>query len=540
MGRSREKGLTPKIESLEDTPVKILIVDDRQENIDALKAILSDTGYEILSATSGTEALKLTLRHEFALILLDIVMDGMDGYEVAALIKGRKKYRHIPIIFLTAMVKDVEHIFKAYSIGAVDYIQKPLEPAIVRAKVAVFAELYKNKQWIKHQAEVIRQKELLEKEYELLEIKRTSERKFQDLVEGINHGFVWSADPDTFTFSYVSPRAELLLGYPLEQWQTERGFWANHLHPDDREPVLEMFKKAQMGRDLSCDHRFFTIEGIEMSLHTGVRLARRGEGVGYELRGLSVDITYLKRIESALREAVHVRDEFLSIASHELKTPITPLKLQVQQLHRLIQRGEAVNTERLLKYIVTWNRQLDRLSHLIEDLLDVSRISAGRLTIQPEEMDLPEMLREVVDRFKEESERTHNEICFSIPEKLSGFWDRIRIEQVFINLISNALKYAPGKPILVGLSAQDDKIVLSVKDSGPGIPLEKQSKIFERFERAVSASDISGLGLGLYISRQIIEAHGGSIRVETEPNKGSNFIVELPINTKVTLQKVAA
>jgi len=515
-------------------PINILLVDDRPENIHALKAILNDPAYNLITASTGTDALKSVLRYDFALILLDVFMGEMDGYEVASLIKGRKKSRHIPIIFLTAMAKDIDHIFKAYSIGAVDYIQKPLEPHIVKAKVAVFSELYRNKQWIKHQAEVIRQQELSKKEYELREVKRAGERRFQDLVEGINHGFVWSSDPQTLTFTYVSPRAELILGYPLARWQKERGFWEKHLHPEDRERVLETFRMAQMGRDLGIDHRFLTIEGGEVWLHTGVRLARKGEGVGFELRGLSVDITHLKRIENALRESVQVRDEFLSIASHELRTPITPLKLQVQQLERLIRKGATLDNEKLSKFIGLWNRQLDRLSLLIDDLLDVSRISGGRLTMNPESVDLTQLVNEIIDRYRASASRAGCKLDVSTPDQLLGQWDRARIEQVLINLLTNAIKYAAGKPIYISLSCRDEKAFLSIRDSGIGISAENQKKIFERFERAVAPTSFGGLGLGLYISRKIVEAHGGAIRVESEPEKGATFIVELPLRAQVS------
>jgi PAS domain S-box-containing protein len=510
-------------------PINILIVDDRAENIHALKAILDDPSYQIMTASGGMEALSRVLKHDFALILLDVFMAELDGFEVASLIKGRKRSRHIPIIFLTAMAKDIDHIFKAYSIGAVDYIQKPLEPHIVRAKVAVFAELYRKTQWIKHQAEVIRQKELREKEYELIEVKRAGERRFQDLVEGINHGFVWSSDPGNLTFTYVSPRAELILGYPLDQWKHELGFWENHLHPEDRDRVLEAFKAAQMGRDLGIDHRFLTVEGSEVWLHTGVRLARRGEGVGYELRGLSVDITHLKRVEAALRESVAVRDEFLSIASHELRTPITPLKLQVQQFWRMIEKGTALDAERLKKFINMWNKQLDRLSSLIDDLLDVSRITGGRLSMHVEEVDLTQLISEIIERYQEQATRCNCELIASLPSKLTGTLDRTRIEQVLINLITNALKYAAGKPIYISLSTRDKKAFLSVKDEGSGISGVEQGRIFERFERGGASDSVGGLGLGLYISRKIIEAHGGAIRVESELGKGANFIVELPL-----------
>jgi signal transduction histidine kinase len=510
--------------------INILLVDDRPENISALQAILNDPSYYLITASSGEEALTYVLRYDFALILLDVFMAGMDGFEVAGLIKGRKRFRHIPIIFLTAMTKDIEHIFKAYSIGAVDYIQKPLEPEIVRAKVRVFVELYRNKQQIAHQERVIRQKEIKEKEYELLEVRRAGEKKFQDLVEGINHGFVWSADPDLLTFSYVSPRAELILGYPLEQWRTEVRFWANHLHGEDRERVLATFQQAQMGRDLGVEHRFLTIDGQIIWLHTGVRLARKGEGVGNELRGLSVDISHLKAIESALRDAIQVRDEFMSIASHELKTPLTPLKMQVQQFERLLTKGDErpLERERLQKFIHLWKRQLERLSRLVEELLDVSRINTGQLKIHKEMVNLSHLLQEIVERHSEEAEQARCKLDLSIDSNIHVSVDRIRIEQVIVNLLINAFKYASGKPVHIALCESDKKVILKIKDLGDGIPADKQNRIFERYERAVESAGISGMGLGLYISKQIVIAHEGSIRVESELGKGATFIVEMP------------
>jgi signal transduction histidine kinase len=167
---------------------------------------------------------------------------------------------------------------------------------------------------------------------------------------------------------------------------------------------------------------------------------------------------------------------------------------------------------------------------LIEDLLDVSRITGGKFAMNPEEVDMTQLINEILDRYRVEASRVKCELVTSLPEKLIGGWDRTRIEQVFINLLTNALKYAAGKPIYISLSSRDQKVFLSVKDSGIGIQLKDQAKIFERFERAVEPAAIGGLGLGLYISRKIVEAHGGAIRVESEPGKGANFIVELPLH----------
>lgn len=503
--------------------VNILMVDDRPENLVALEVILDDPTYNLVRANSGEEALRHLLKMDFALILLDIFMPGMDGYEVASIIKGRERTRYVPIIFLTAMAKDINNIYQAYSVGAVDYIQKPIDPNVVRAKVRVFAELYQK-------TELLRQIELREKERQIKEVKKAGESRYQELVEGINHGIVWSADADMSCFTYVSPRAVEILGYPQEQWFNERFFWEHHLYPEDRKRAMCVLKKARVEREVSLEHRFLTSDGSVVWFHTGIKFAFRTEGHGCEMRGLSVDITSLKRTEKALREAVQAREDFLSIASHELKTPITPLKLQVQMFLRGIEKegGNSLSKEKLTKALNGWNRQLNRLAALVEALLDVSRITSGKLELHQEDVDLVELVHDAVDRYSPELAMAKCEVSVSGDGHVLGRWDRLRIEQVILNLLSNAMKYGSGKPITIHIVCEKDKAVFSVRDSGIGISKLDQRRIFNRFERAVSASTVSGLGLGLYISNQIVAIHGGRISLESELGVGSIFTVELP------------
>ena len=518
--------------------INILIVDDRPENIYALRAILDHPRYNVVSANSGAEALRVLLKQEFALILMDIFMPDMDGFEVLSIIKDREKTRHIPIIFLTAMSKDLSQIYKAYSIGAVDYIHKPLEAEVVKAKVAVFADLYRKTIQIKDQAELIRLNELREKERQIQEIKHAGEKRYLDLVEGIDHGIVWSVDPETLTFRYVSPRAEIILGYSTEQWFNEPGFWSNHLHPEERMWILDKFRKAQMGQDLGFEHRFFTNDGEVLWFHTGIRLARKGEGVGYEIRGLSVDITPLKNIEGALIEAIRVRDEFLSVASHELKTPLTPLNLQIQLLIKHLRDDGLTPLTRnnILKMAEICNTQIIRLSQLIDELLDVSKIRAGRLDLRPEQINLSELLADLTNRYCHKSQKKICEVKLVAEPNIIGTWDRNRLEQAFTNLLSNALKYGEGKPIEITAAIEDSNVHILVHDHGVGIAERDQARIFERFERAVESNDFGGLGLGLYITRQIIEGHKGFIRLESKLGQGSVFEVTLPLNLDKAFQ----
>ncbi len=232
-----------------------------------------------------------------------------------------------------------------------------------------------------------------------------------------------------------------------------------------------------------------------------------------------------------LQAAVHARDEFLSIASHELKTPITSLSLQLQMTKRQIdpRTNLAPTLEKLESIVESALKQTHRITELIEDLLDVSRIQAGKLLFHFQEVEIAHLIQEVIDRYGDQARSAHCALELMAPVRLKAHWDRSRIEQVIVNLISNAIKYAPGKPIHIEVRDLDGRALLIVRDQGPGIDDELQKRVFERFERASSARNISGLGLGLYIVKQIVEGHEGSIRIESRMGQGTAFIVELPL-----------
>jgi signal transduction histidine kinase len=244
---------------------------------------------------------------------------------------------------------------------------------------------------------------------------------------------------------------------------------------------------------------------------------------------LSVDSARLLR---EAREAVRLRDEFLGIASHELKTPLTPLHLKVQLLHKQVEllaaRGEPVSAERVSETLEVVQRQVRKLTSLVDNLLDVSRITAGRLKLELEEMDLASVAAEILYRFAPSAAQLNCTLEMHAPMAVVGRWDRQRLEQVVTNLLSNALKYGAGKPVCVRVEADGRLARLAVQDCGIGISAEDLPRIFERFERAVSDRHYGGLGLGLYITRQIVEAFGGTVTATSEPGKGSTFVLELP------------
>ncbi|OGG13498.1 hypothetical protein A2773_03260 [Candidatus Gottesmanbacteria bacterium RIFCSPHIGHO2_01_FULL_39_10] len=233
-------------------------------------------------------------------------------------------------------------------------------------------------------------------------------------------------------------------------------------------------------------------------------------------------------LEKAKKE-IRSRDEFLSIASHELKTPLTSMLLQIQLvLHNIRNVSLAkFSVKSLMVMLESAEGQTKRLSKMINDLLNVSLITSGRLHLELEKVDLSKIVSDVISRSTINQE--DKIIKFTPQETIEGHWDRIRLEQVVINLLSNAKKYGSGKPIQVDLNKRGSIAVLSVTDQGIGIPKDKQQIIFERFERGVTNKDYKGLGVGLYITHQIVKAHEGSVEVDSHPGKGSTFRVKLPI-----------
>jgi signal transduction histidine kinase/PAS domain-containing protein len=236
------------------------------------------------------------------------------------------------------------------------------------------------------------------------------------------------------------------------------------------------------------------------------------------------------RLYREAQDAIRLRDEFLSIASHELKTPLTPLSLKLQMLGREMRKQPDSPLRRSVEdYVATGARQVKKLSELVSDLLDVTRISGGKLRLEFEDVDLATLVREVVARHEPEAARLGSSLALDVQGTVVGRWDRLRLEQVITNLVDNAIKYGAGKPVQVQVQVSDSRAVLCVRDEGIGIAPEYLPRIFGRFERAVSERHYGGLGLGLYITRTIVEAMGGHIDVESRPGEGSLFTVELPL-----------
>lgn len=389
----------------------LLIVDDLPENLLALDAILRNPGVRVHQAESAEQALELLLQHEFALAILDVQMPGMDGFQLAEMMRGTERTKQIPIVFVSAAGRELNYAFKGYESGAVDFMHKPLDTHAVRSKVSVFVDLYRNRK----------------------------------------------------------------------------------------------------------------------------RMARQLEALERSRREQEVLLDQLRSTKAELEDAVRMRDDFMSIVSHELKTPLNTLILEVQL--RKLQLGRnnfaAFSDDKLRQMVDKDERQIRSLIRLIDDMLDVSRIRTGKLSIRPNHFDLGKLVASVVENFAPQMEASGCTLLFQRPEPIVGVWDEFRIEQVLANLLTNAMRYGAGKPVQVNVSATAASACIEVRDQGIGISQKSLERIFCQFERAEGSESSAGLGLGLFIAEQIVKAHDGRIQVESEEGKGAVFRVLLPLNTEV-------
>ena len=392
---------------LSNIQAKLLIVDDLPENLLALEALIKREDRTVYKALSADEALSLLLQHEFAMAILDVQMPGMNGFELAELMRGTEKTKNIPIIFVSAAGRELNYAFKGYESGAVDFLHKPLDIHAVKSKVNVFVDLYRQSKAMKQQVEA------------------------------------------------------------LEQARREQ------------EALLQQLQSTQL----------------------------------------------------ELEQAVRMRDDFMSIVAHEVRTPLNGLILETQlrKMHLARDNAAAFTLDKMHAMVDRDERQIKSLIRLIEDMLDVSRIRTGKLSIRPNRFDLTQLVSNLLQNFAQQIEAAETEVSFTASQPVEGYWDEFRIEQVVSNLLTNALRYGGRSPIQVRVYREGDEARVEVQDRGIGISEENQKRIFQQFERVSAKTVVAGLGLGLFISEQIVAAHGGSIVVESQINEGALFRVCLPI-----------
>lgn len=513
-----------------DPHVNILIVDDDEGSLLAVETVLAGLNQRLYKGTSARDALRLVLQHDFAAILLDVKMPEMDGFECAKIIRARERSAKTPIIFLTGIDGGKLPRFQAYEVGAVDYLIKPIEPTILRSKVAVFVELAQKTAEVRRQAEVLRETEAREHTRRLLEREKEAALMQQRWLEAILDTLptpLVLMDPMVARPRFANQAAQSLAG----------GVFAGRARPpglvvldaegkaldDENLPV----HRAARGEEL--DGELFSFEGPDSNgsvVAFSERLPAQHGNTETVLVNLH-DVTVLKRAEATLLVALRAREDFIAVGSHELRTPITALKFQIRNAIKTWDRPEQITdpSAHALNYLRQMQASIDRLGRLAEFLLDVSRLSSSEFKLKPTQFALEELVREVAERPTESAPTSPLTIVTT--GDTTGEWDRARLEQLINNLLENARRYAPG-PVELAVRGADDHVTLEVKDHGPGIEPQDLPRIFERFSRARAQDDNKGFGLGLWIVSQLASHHGGTVTARSEPGQGAQFIVTLP------------
>jgi PAS domain S-box-containing protein len=524
------------VANLGSEPVNVLLVDDRADKLLALESILSDEGHKVVTARSGAEALRHLLRADFAVILLDVNMPEMDGFQTASLIRERPRSEKTPIIFLTAVSDSDTHATRGYSLGAVDYIHMPVQPEVLKAKVAVFVDLYRKGTQIRKQAESMRI--VQEREHALrmeeaagrLELETRRNRFFTLAVDMLGvAGF------DGF-LRQLNPSWERTLGFAEDELRAHP--IAHFIHPDDREGMEAQFRRLWEGAPTALfENRHRHRDGTYRWL-SWTAAPFREEGLVYVF---ARDVTFRKIAEEERLELVReqearraaqreneLKDEFLATLSHELRAPLTPILGWTTVLRS--GRVDAASFERGLEVI---DRNVKRQARLIEDLLDVSRIVSGKLRMDLQPLDPRPAVEAGLEAVRPAAgaKRIRLDVDYG-PRPLTVLADAARLQQVVWNLVANAVKFTPeGGRVEVRLDGGSGKVRLTVRDDGIGISPEFLPHVFDRFCQATtgSARTHMGLGLGLTIVRHLVEAHGGTVEVKSAGvGQGATFVVSLP------------
>jgi PAS domain S-box-containing protein len=356
-----------------------------------------------------------------------------------------------------------------------------------------------------------------------------SEEKLRLMIASVHDYAIFMLDPSGRVASW-NPGAERITGY--REHEILGAHFARLFTPEDvaaGKPARELELAASEGRFEDEGYRLCK-DGTRFWANVVITPVCDASAKLVGFVKVTRDLTARRETEeerirlAQAQEAIRLRDEFISIASHELRTPLTALALQLETL-----RDGAAGNETLVRKLDRALRISDRLGTLIEDLLDVSRIATGRFRLHHESFDLEDAVREVAERLREPAARAGCEIVLEASGPIAVRWDRVRIEQVLTNLLSNSFKYAAGRPVTVTARREDDRAVLEVRDRGPGIPDDKLPRIFERFERAAPTSHYGGLGLGLYVAREIVQAHAGTIGATNAAEGGARMTVRLPL-----------
>jgi PAS domain S-box-containing protein len=509
------------------TAARVLLVDDQPANLLALEAALDSLGVDMVRAMSGPAALAALEKQDFAAVLLDVRMPGMDGFEVAREIRSRARSRFTPILFVTAGDDADDAMLSAYALGAVDFLAKPLRTEVLKAKVGVFVELYRSK-------EELRMRERRDFEQRL----EAKEERYRALFESMDEGFcvvklLRGKDGRVTDYRFEEANGAFTMHTGL---QDAVGRTMRELVPDHDAHWFELYERVA---DTGESTRFVE-EAKAMKRWFDVYATRLG-GAGSDLVAIIfTDITQrliaeqdMRRLNDELAQANRRKTEFLATLAHELRNPLAPLS---NGLH--LMRLASTKPEMLEKTRQMMERQIQHMVHLVDDLLDVARISTGKVELRRRRIDLQEVVRTALETSASLIDAGGHRLTLELPSQpLPMDADPTRIAQVVSNLLNNAAKYTPqGGRIALEVRVEGDQAVLTVSDTGIGLPPESIEKVFEMFAQVPgTGKPQGGLGIGLSLVQSLVALHGGSVSASSPGvGKGSTFTVRLPLLTKST------
>ncbi|HWB77484.1 MAG TPA: response regulator [Nannocystaceae bacterium] len=514
-----------------EEPVNILLVDDQPAKLLAYEAILGDLGETLVKANSAREALEFLLRNDVAVVLIDVHMPELDGFELAAMIREHPRYQRIAIVFVSAVhMTDLDRL-RGYRNGAVDYVSVPIVPEILRAKVTVFVDLHRKS----------RQLEALNRELESRVEERTAELRasaseLRVSEERLNlaldsagaAAWDWDAIEDRLDWM---PRFRELHGFTADD-PPQLGTVLARVTDDDRDRLTARVQRMlstpgddEWNEEFRINHPSRGVRDI-----SGLgRAFRDGFGRVVRMTGIDLDVTERVETERALKEADRRKDEFLATLSHELRNPLAPILNAVQ----LLGIGGVGEDDRARMHAII-HRQVLHMVRLVDDLLDVSRITSGKIALQRERLSVDTVIARALETCAPLVDGRGLRVVVHTPDApLEVDGDATRLVQVVANLLNNAAKFSePGNAIEVSARREGNEAVLAIKDSGIGIDETMLPRVFELFtQMPVSGQRVGGgLGIGLAIVRQLVQMHGGSVTAFSRGRgHGSEFVVRLPL-----------
>ena len=524
-----------------DRPVELLLVDDRADGLIALNAVLKDENYGLVSARSGVEALGLIDHHDFACILLDVQMPGMDGFETARRVRARARHAQIPILFVTAINKDDRYVHRGYEAGAVDYIFKPFDPVVLKAKVNVFVNLHLSNRRLAHEAHALAAREALKRREQIQSVEVENQRRYRNLADSIPH-IVLRTRPDGD------------LEYHNHLWTEFTGFslsdslgagWQSAVRPESLGELLREWPRSmnervhyegEFGlRRYDGVYRWHWIKAVPELDDDGEVIAWLATCTDIQERKSAEEL--LNNARRDAEQANQAKTHFLANMSHEIRTPLNA----IMGFTELLLDPESPDGERE-QGVAIIRRNGHQLMRIVDEILDISKIEAGGLEIERAPLSFADLWSELRALMCAEASKKNVACAFECETAVPAVvhTDPTRLRQILLNVIGNAIKFTGEGQVSVAarFSVDEDTVggdlTITVVDSGVGVDHPNVDKIFSPFSQADSSTTrlYGGTGLGLPLSRRLARALGGDVTlVRSEPGLGSTFEVTVRVET---------